>query len=103
MRYHFVTNQKENSLNMRILIIQDRSYTGGQSFLTGYQLVNYLFGVSQTSSTATGDNQVYSNKIDLVNTPYNPLMPGRFNVLRDFHMVLNPGASTDKYKGVYIK
>lgn len=30
-------------------------------------------------------------------------MPGRFNVLRDFHMVLNPGASTDKYKGVYIK
>lgn len=30
-------------------------------------------------------------------------MPGRFNVLRDFHIVLNPGSSTDKYKQCYIK
>lgn len=30
-------------------------------------------------------------------------MPGRFNILRDFHMVLNPGGSTDRYKQCYIK
>ena len=35
--------------------------------------------------------------------PYSPLQPGRFNVLRDFHLVLNPGASTDKYKSCYVK
>ncbi len=59
-----------------------------------------MFGYSTTSNANAGYS---SNKLDLVNTPYNPLQPGRFNVLRDFHMVLNPGGSTDKYKQCYIK
>lgn len=61
--------------------------------------MNYVFGYRP----AAGDTPASTNKLDLTNTPYSPLMPGRFNVLRDFHMILNPGGSTDRYKQCYIK
>ena len=52
-------------------------------------MITYLFGYSPASNLSSN---VESNRIDLINTPYSPLQPGRFNVLRDFHIVLNPGA-----------